>query len=206
MGDKKELDKWNFDNDGNQAEDHGGVELDRTTGLPARVGPSNTFDDNNRFDGALGDLTTVLDEDGKTRLIAKQNLPADHPQAVSQNVQVSESDEGEFAAYENLPQSTREFLSEDGYDNVVAEIEALRDHYTPSQFEQTMGAVNGMSRGAQDALIEVMGRGKESNTGITQIYDDVLRLLGPRDKASFQNGFEKFPDVFRDQWGEEGEE
>jgi len=175
-----------------------GVELDRTTGLPASVGPSNTFDETNRFDGALGDLTTIVDEDGETRLIAKQNLPSDHPKAVIQNALAA--GEGEATEYANLPAETREFLTEDGYDNVLAEIGALHEHFTPSDAEQVMGAINGMTRSAQDAVVEVMGRGTDGNTDITQIYADILGMLGPRDKASFQNGFEAMPDVLKDKW------
>jgi len=197
MSDKRELDKWNFNNDGTPAEPlEPGAIPDRTTGQDMRIRATNTFDpDTRRFDGKLGDLTTV-EVDGATRLVAKQNLEGyqseDDRVAPGRYTPTAEDPLPEYA---NAPTELQERVSENEFEVFASNIETLEDRslYTQKESDQVHAGWDYWTQEVQFAVVEVLGKRQEGED-ITEVYEKIEALLSPRGKSNFENGIQKLPD------------
>jgi len=190
-----------------------GVELDRTTGQRIHIEPSNTFDpDTKRFDGKLDDLTTVKDEDGNTRLIAKQNLAkyqqedgtevAKGTKAAEATEVVESEDRGSpyelIPPWEDMNEYGQELLEPAEADQIRTEQEMLHKMVGPRDAAQTVSIIDGMTQGASEAVLLVIGEGNDDGMSGPEAIAKIEGALDGEDLQSFRNGLTQFPQSLKD--------
>jgi len=165
-----------------------GVEVDRVTGRYEGTPKVGTFDKAGRYSGKLSDLV-MPDE-----------------QADAEGTEVAESTESEDrgSPYELIPswdemnEYGQELLEPAEADQIRTEQEMLHKMVGPRDAAQTVSIIDGMSKGASEAVLLVIGEGNDAGMSGREVIAKIEGVLAGEDLQSFRNGLTQFPQSLKD--------
>jgi len=162
-----------------------GVEVDRVTGRYEGTPKVGTFDKAGRYSGKLSDLVMPDEQEAEEGTEVVESEDRGSPYEL-------------IPSWEDMNEYGQELLEPAEADQIRTEQEMLHKVVGPRAAAQTVEAIDGMSKGASEAVLLVIGEGNDDGMSGPEVIAKIEGALDGEDLQSFRNGLENFPQSLKD--------